>query len=172
MSKLCSKCNLLYEDTVAFCPTCGTKLVSYSEKRFCPHCGYELASGWEFCPKCGEGKNVVSPVVTTYREESNNVDADSDNGSVISQKTLLIIIAFVVGGYFIIPGLFYFNVVIWGALWLGYSFVKKYWHERSFFKIVATVLCTLVVMGLFTALKVEHKRNVRNSVLNKYGTYR
>lgn len=64
--KVCSKCNIEYDDEFMFCYKCGEKLQqkvevveeviekSNIEQIFCPYCGKKVDSDSDFCGFCGK----------------------------------------------------------------------------------------------------------------------
>lgn len=51
--KICSKCQLKYDEKFTFCQKCGNKLEISEEKPVCTNCGKEIDTDGEFCPYCG-----------------------------------------------------------------------------------------------------------------------
>lgn len=49
--KICKSCNIEYQDSMKFCPECGSKLES--KPNVCPNCGTEYKDGQKFCSECG-----------------------------------------------------------------------------------------------------------------------
>lgn len=96
--KKCLKCNQLFmfDDDLAHCPNCGSKLKDIDEVDcFCSKCGEKLGAEAKFCPICGTPANnqikqeqvlsrkpdMVNQSVQTneYRRNVPNVTAKSSN---------------------------------------------------------------------------------------------
>ena len=86
--KICSNCNLEYEDKFAFCHKCGSKLQVKIDQSFCPYCGNSIETDGEFCPFCGntlkddetsDGKGLNSSVPVNEYPASFNTTNDTNN---------------------------------------------------------------------------------------------
>jgi len=49
MPKLCSRCNITYQDKVNYCTECGKLL----QVKTCHRCHETLDKNYKFCPNCG-----------------------------------------------------------------------------------------------------------------------
>ena len=77
--KVCSKCNLEYDDKFAFCHKCGSKLELKEEKPVCPSCGNEIETDGEFCPYCGTVLATKNGIANQQHTKSNQVVESSDS---------------------------------------------------------------------------------------------
>jgi len=76
--KICKQCNLIYNDDVNYCPTCGQLVEKVEEKKTCSKCGFALEDYMAFCPQCGTSAN--------FNEHENSVPSDK-NHDVRKEKT-------------------------------------------------------------------------------------
>lgn len=63
--KICNMCNKTFDDSAAFCPTCGNALTTViqtpepaSQVNVCKNCGTQLTADTAFCPVCGTPKGI------------------------------------------------------------------------------------------------------------------
>lgn len=84
--KVCSKCQLEYDDKFAFCQKCGNKLEIKEGKQVCSTCGNVIETDGEFCPYCGTSliTNQSSDV-----QQNKNVQNASDNRNFTIQNNNL-----------------------------------------------------------------------------------
>ena len=64
--KVCTKCNLEYDDDCMFCKKCGGNLASNKEKVYCQYCGKLIEEDSDFCPFCG--KAFVDEAISIIEE--------------------------------------------------------------------------------------------------------
>ncbi len=64
--KICTKCQLEFDDKYAFCDKCGGKLQEIIDMVFCPYCGNKIETSGEYCPFCGKLLVDAEPVKTAY----------------------------------------------------------------------------------------------------------
>lgn len=72
--KICSNCNLEYEDKFTFCRQCGSKLQEIIEHNFCPYCGNRIEKEDAFCPYCGN--SVKEEATNDINKTNENVGKD------------------------------------------------------------------------------------------------
>lgn len=158
---------------------------------FCSKCGTLVSGDSIYCYKCGAKIAHPIPTQPTYANGISNNDTTSadyqpyqppadyatqentenaEDNSTFSAKTWLIIGGVLIVGYLLFPGLVYYNIVMWGTFFIGAPYVKKYWRQREFLKMVAVGICVILVMSVCNGFKESHKRTVRENVTNKYST--
>lgn len=90
----CNKCGELVQSGYAFCPRCGSQILS-DDKWICSKCGTDNDKEYAFCMKCGEAK-------IKSNEHTNNVHIKylKDNKTKIIAICLVIIALMGVAGYY------------------------------------------------------------------------
>lgn len=99
MSKLCRKCNLLYEDNIAFCPACGSALQAYQEHKVCPKCGTELQNDWVACPHCG-WREEITAADPNEQSKTESVKPSLSNNQKLLLIGLAVLLVAVIGTMF------------------------------------------------------------------------
>lgn len=179
--KICVCCNQLYHDETNFCPTCGTKLEIYVEKKICANCGTELDEDMYFCPQCG--KKIDCKVIDTSDTfKTENTDVDKFNSKATKKKSLKY--WEMIKGLFSAQGLFSINgrrnrePYIWFRLLFivpfSNSVTKSIEHCYDNSVVVMGMVIVLIIdaLGCINDIKRSHDLGISTNVpLCVFGSY-
>ena len=168
----CNKCGTQVPDDSVFCYKCGARLpvITGNQADWQMVVQENVITNTAQQTQAYQNANIVSQPTTVGRKGGNACEEEETPWSSYWTVTKLLAasIFIIVVGYTFAPGIFFYNIVIWTTMFWGAKFVKQYWKEKAFIKVVAVAVCAIVVMSFFHGLKRSHKNAVRENVRSGY----